>query len=101
MKVGLTCFAGVEAGLYAWPRLQRDAFVFAWHAQMGVSDADDLFFVSLSDVMAVSPYISGATEYYASSVQPYVETAMTKVQPYVDTAMTNVSPYLPKTAKVA
>merc|ERR1712070_1309862 len=57
--------------------------------------------VSLKDQPTVSPYISGATEYYASSVQPYVETAMTKVQPYVDTAMTNVSPYLPKTAKVA
>merc|ERR1711907_534396 len=57
--------------------------------------------VSLKDQPTVSPYISGATEYSASSVQPYVETAMTKVQPYVDTAMTNVSPYLPKTAKVA
>lgn len=57
--------------------------------------------VSLKDQPTVGPYISGASEYYASSVQPYVETAITKVQPYVDTAMTNVSPYLPKVAKVA
>lgn len=50
--------------------------------------------VSLKDQPTVAPYIGKATEYYSSSVQPYVETAITKVRPYVDTAITKVQPYV-------
>lgn len=54
---------------------------------------------------AVAPYIGKATEYYSSSVQPYVETAITTMRPYVDTAITKVQPYVepyfPKTVKAA
>lgn len=61
--------------------------------------------VLLFCIRVVGPYIDKATEYYSKSVQPYVESAMSKAQPYVDTAISKVQPYvepyLPKAIKSA
>lgn len=61
--------------------------------------------ISFKDSPSVGPYIDKATEYYSKSVQPYVESAMSKAQPYVDTAISKVQPYvepyLPKAIKSA